>query len=108
VTELLAAQGPYNVVLSDAAPATSGASLVDTEASLALARRVLEIARGCLRPGGSLVVKVFQSGEEADLLRRMKNLFARARAFKPGASRSESRETYLLGFSYLHKSPKKT
>ena len=108
VAERLAARGPYNVVLSDAAPKTSGSSLVDTEASLELARRVLEMARGCLEPGGNLVIKVFQGGGEAELLKRMKSLFARARAFKPGASRRESRETYLLGFSYRHKSPKKT
>ena len=108
VAERLAAEGPYDAILSDAAPTTTGASLVDTEASLEIARRVLAIARGCLKPGGNLVIKVFQSGEEADVLRRMKNLFARARTFKPGASRRESRETYLLGFSYLQKSLKKT
>lgn len=104
----LAAYGPYDAVLSDAAPATSGASLVDTEASLEIARRVLEIASDTLKPGGNLVIKVFQGGAEAELLRRMKGLFARARAFKPAACRRESRETYLLGFSYLHKNPKKT
>ncbi|MBN1836372.1 MAG: RlmE family RNA methyltransferase [Spirochaetales bacterium] len=108
VAALLVATGPYDAVLSDAAPATSGASLVDTEASLELARRVMEVARSCLKPGGNLAIKVFQSGGEVEVLRRMKNLFARARAFKPGASRRESRETYLLGFSYLQKSPKKT
>ena len=108
VAARMAAQGPYDVVLSDAAPATSGSSLVDTEASLELARRVLEIAQGCLKPGGNLVIKVFQGGGEAELLKRMRSLFARARAFKPGASRRESRETYFLGFSYLHKYPKKT
>jgi 23S rRNA (uridine2552-2'-O)-methyltransferase len=108
VAERLATEGPYNVVLSDAAPATTGASLVDTETSLEIARRVLAIARGCLKPGGNLVIKVFQSGAEAELLRRMKNLFARARTFKPDASRRESRETYLLGFSYMQKSRKIT
>jgi 23S rRNA (uridine2552-2'-O)-methyltransferase len=108
VAEQLQAAGPYDAVLSDAAPSTSGAALVDTEASLEIAWRVLALARGCLKPGGNLVVKVFQSGGEAELLRRMKSLFARARAFKPGASRRESRETYLLGLSYLQKSPKKT
>jgi len=108
VADRLQAAGPYDAVLSDAAPSTSGAALVDTEASLQIAQRVLAIARGCLRPGGNMLVKVFQSGGEAELLRRMKNLFARARAFKPAASRRESRETYLLGLSYLQKSPKKT
>lgn len=108
VWERVGAEGPYNAILSDAAPSTSGASLVDTEASLEIARRVLEMARGCLKPGGNLVIKVFQSGAEIELLQRMRKLFARARAFKPGASRRESRETYLLGFSYLQKTPKKT
>ena len=108
VAERLQAAGPFDAILSDAAPSTSGTALVDTEASLELARRVLALARGCLKPGGNLVIKVFQSGGEAELLRRMKTLFARARAFKPGASRRESRETYLLGLSYLQKTPKKT
>jgi 23S rRNA (uridine2552-2'-O)-methyltransferase len=90
--------GPYELVLSDAAPHTSGSSLVDSQASLELARRAFELAGACLRPGGNLVLKVFQGGEEGALLERIRGAFARARAFKPGASRSESREVYFLGF----------
>jgi len=45
-----------------------------------------------------VAVKVFQGGEEGTLLQRLRAAFARARAFKPGASRSESREVYYLGF----------
>lgn len=99
--------GPYDLVLSDAAPQTTGTSLVDTQASLELARRAVELACLCLKPGGNLVVKVFQGGEENQLLTRMRSLFARARVFKPGASRSESREIFLLGFGFAEKSEKK-
>ncbi len=92
--------GPYDLVLSDAAPHTSGSSLVDAQASLQLAVRAFELACACLRPGGNLVLKVFQGGEEGSLLARIRAGFARARAFKPGASRSESREVYFLGFNF--------
>ncbi len=89
--------GPFNVILSDAAPRTSGSGVVDAQRSLEIAERVLEIAERTLEPGGHLVVKVFQGGEEGLLLKRMRALFRRARAFKPKASRNESRETYFLG-----------
>jgi 23S rRNA (uridine2552-2'-O)-methyltransferase len=88
---------PYDLVLSDAAPGTSGSGLVDTQGSLELARRAFRIALGTLRPGGNLVVKIFQGGEEKQLLEELKRAFERARAFKPAASRSESREVYFLG-----------
>jgi 23S rRNA U2552 (ribose-2'-O)-methylase RlmE/FtsJ len=84
--------------LSDAAPHTSGSALVDSQASLKLAERALQLALLYLKPGGAMVVKVFQGGEENLLLERMRAAFRRARAFKPGASRSESREVYFLGF----------
>ena len=95
--ERLRREGPYDLVLSDAAPETSGSHLVDAQGSLDLARQALRIASASLRPGGHLVVKVFQGGEEKGLLEEMKSSFERARAYKPAASRSESREVYFLG-----------
>jgi 23S rRNA (uridine2552-2'-O)-methyltransferase len=97
VLTALSEMGPFNVILSDAAPRTSGSGVVDARRSLEIAERVLEIAERTLEPGGHLVVKVFQGGEEGLLLKRMRALFRRARAFKPKASRNESRETYFLG-----------
>jgi 23S rRNA (uridine2552-2'-O)-methyltransferase len=99
--------GPFDVILSDAAPRTSGSGLVDAQRSLEIAERVVEIALCTLNPGGHLVVKVFQGGEEGRLLQRMKSLFSRARAFKPKASRGESRETYFLGLFFGVKVEKK-
>lgn len=103
----LAELGPYDLVLSDAAPRTSGSGLVDAQGSLEIAERVLEIAANTLKPGGNLVAKVFQGGEEGQLLRQMKSLFRRARAFKPEASRNKSRETYFLGLYFGVKVEKK-
>ena len=97
VEKSLGELAPYDLVLSDAAPQTSGSAVVDSQGSLELAARAVELACRWLRTGGSVVVKVFQGGEEGTLLQRLRAAFARARAFKPGASRSESREVYYLG-----------
>ncbi|HNY98926.1 MAG TPA: RlmE family RNA methyltransferase [Rectinema sp.] len=93
--------GPYNLVVSDAAPATSGNRLVDQARSEELVEAVIGLALEVLAPGGALVTKIFQGGEERRLLTELRAHFAQARAFKPQACRSESFETYLVatGFS---------
>jgi len=93
--------GPYNLVVSDAAPATSGNRLVDQARSEELVEAVMGLAMGVLAPGGALVTKIFQGGEERRLLIELRAHFTQARAFKPQACRSESFETYLVatGFS---------
>ncbi|HET6486825.1 MAG TPA: RlmE family RNA methyltransferase, partial [Spirochaetia bacterium] len=78
--------GPFDVVLSDAAPSTTGTRALDTVRSLEIARQVLSICERCLNPRGSCVLKIFQGGAEREILDRMKVLFATARAFKPKAS----------------------
>lgn len=89
--------GPYQLVISDAAPATTGNRAVDTARSEGLVELVLFYAEQMLCPGGNFVVKVFQGGGEQKILAKMRTLFTTARAFKPEACRSESFETYFIG-----------
>lgn len=93
----LAEHGPYDVILSDAAPSTSGNKGLDTDRSEAIVEAVLEYAEAMLKPGGSMVAKLFIGGGQRDILDRMKALFTTARAFKPEACRSVSFETYVVG-----------
>ncbi len=93
--------GPYDVVISDAAPKTTGNRLVDTQRSYALTERVLELASVCLIQGGHLVMKIFQGGAEQELRERIKGNFRSVKAFKPRSSRKESIETYLVGICKL-------
>lgn len=102
VLAAIAARGPFDVVLSDAAPSTSGNRLRDTARSLELGRAVLDAASRCLRPGGNLALKIFQGGGERELLESLRAGFETARAFKPKASRSESMELYFVA---LHRLP---
>ncbi len=98
--EQLAALGPYDLVLSDAAPSTSGMVIQDVQRSLEIVEGVLELAERVLRRGGGLVVKIFQGGDEKQVLDRIRRLFERAQAFRPQASRSESREVFFIGLSF--------
>ncbi|MBN1243738.1 MAG: RlmE family RNA methyltransferase [Spirochaetales bacterium] len=93
----LAARGPYDLVLSDAAPSTTGNSTVDTGRSESIVEAVLDMADEFLAPGGAVVAKLFVGGGERELLDRMKAAYTVARGFKPKTCRSESFETYLIG-----------
>jgi 23S rRNA (uridine2552-2'-O)-methyltransferase len=96
----IAAAGPYDAVVSDAAPSTTGNRTMDTARSADIVRQVLAICRSCLAPGGSCVMKIFQGGEEKAILDEMRAMFAAVRAFKPKASRSDSMETYFIGTAF--------
>lgn len=99
IRDTLLEKGPYNLVISDAAPATTGNRSVDTLRSLSLVEEVLLYAELGLVKGGSMVVKVFQGGDTASILKRMRELFHTAKSFKPEACRSESFETYYIGLN---------
>ncbi|HEQ70862.1 MAG TPA: RlmE family RNA methyltransferase [Spirochaetia bacterium] len=96
----IAADGPFDLVISDAAPKTSGQKEVDALRSLSLVESVLEIARLCLKPGGSLVVKIFQGAGEQEYFKELKRYFLTVKGFKPQASRRESFETYFVGIGF--------
>ncbi len=100
VVARIAEAGPFDAVVSDAAPSTTGNRTLDTARSARIARAVLARCRRCLVPGGSCVLKIFQGGEERDILQEMRGMFESARGLKPKASRSESMETYFLGLGY--------
>lgn len=85
-----------DVVLSDMSPNLSGIASADQARAAELVRTAIDFCRAQLQPGGALLVKVFQGGEFAGLLKEMKGLFREVRTLKPAASREESRETYLL------------
>ena len=99
----LAGHGPYSLLISDAAPATTGSRPVDTLRSLALAEEVLLYAETVLEPGGGMVVKVFQGGDTAGLFRRIRELFKTGKSFKPAACRAGSFETYYVGLGFKKK-----
>jgi 23S rRNA (uridine2552-2'-O)-methyltransferase len=100
VEELKQDHAPFDVVLSDMAPATSGIRSADSARSSLLFERALAVAEALLRPGGHFLAKIFQGSEFHDLLIAVKLRFRRVKVVKPDASKKTSKEIYILGMEY--------
>lgn len=89
-----------DLVISDMAPNISGTKAVDQPRSMYLAELALDMAQRVLRPGGSFVCKVFQGEGFDEFVKTARNSFERVRVIKPEASRSGSREVYLVARNF--------
>ena len=88
---------PIDLVLSDMSPNISGIALSDQARAMHLAELALEFAVKHLKPGGNLLVKVFQGSGFQEFLREMRGRYKEVVTRKPEASRGRSNELYLLG-----------
>ena len=88
---------PIDLVLSDMSPNISGIALSDQARAMHLAELALEFSVKYLKPGGGLLVKVFQGSGFQEFMREMRGRFAQVASRKPEASRGRSNELYLLG-----------
>ena len=86
-----------DLVVSDMAPNLSGIDAADQARSVHLGELALDFAVGHLRPGGDLLVKVFQGAGLPEFQRAMAGRFTKVYVRKPRASRDRSRETFLVG-----------
>lgn len=97
--QLTAAVDEYSgvdLVISDIAPNSSGMKAIDQPRSMYLVELVYDFAVRHLKPGGSLLCKVFQGSGFDELVRTARRDFGRVVIRKPKASRARSVETYLL------------
>jgi 23S rRNA (uridine2552-2'-O)-methyltransferase len=92
--------GLADVVLSDMAANATGHRKTDHLKIMALVEAAAEFAGEVLSPGGAFLAKVLQGGTEASLLAGLKRRFANVRHVKPGASRADSAELYLLATGF--------
>lgn len=90
---------PVDLVLSDMAPNISGIAASDQARVMHLAELTLEFCRDHLKPGGDMLVKVFQGSGFVELRKMLAEAFETLQTKKPAASRDRSAETYLLGRS---------
>ena len=97
IRKVIKENGPYDLVVCDAAPKTTGNRTVDTARSEQLVEMAVWYAQTMLKSGGNFAVKIFQNGDQQRILKSMREIFESAKGFKPEACRSESFETYLIG-----------
>jgi len=88
--------GPADVILSDMAASSTGHRQTDHIRIIALCETAALFARDTLNEGGVFVAKVLRGGADGDLLTQLKRDFTTIRHYKPGASRSDSAEIYLV------------
>ncbi|WP_040660637.1 RlmE family RNA methyltransferase [Neisseria shayeganii] len=90
-----------DLVICDMAPNMSGHAVSDQARSYHLCELALDFAANHLKPGGHLLVKVFQGAGYQEYVQAMREVFAQVQVRKPKASRDRSSETYLLGRNKL-------
>ena len=88
---------PFDLVLSDMAPNISGIRERDDALMMELVDKTLQIVDELLKTKGSTLIKVFQ-GESLDYTRDALSVrFNKVKISKPKASRSNSKEIYIIG-----------
>ena len=85
-----------DLVLSDMAPNMSGIAVVDQARVMLLAELTLDFCAQHLKPGGDMLVKVFQGDGFMELRKALQQQFRTLQMRKPLASRNRSAEIYLL------------
>ncbi|RKZ69712.1 MAG: 23S rRNA (uridine(2552)-2'-O)-methyltransferase RlmE [Gammaproteobacteria bacterium] len=94
-------RGKVDLVISDMAPNISGMGSVDMPRAYYLSELALDLARQVLKPGGGLLVKLFQGEGFEAYNKELKSSFAKVVMRKPRASRARSREVYALATGFL-------
>jgi 23S rRNA (uridine2552-2'-O)-methyltransferase len=89
-----------DLLLSDMAPNMSGVSAVDIPRAMYLVELVFELANKVLKPGGTLLTKLFHGRGFEELIKQARSSFKKVVIRKPSASRSRSKESYLLAKDY--------
>ncbi|ASD64173.1 RlmE family RNA methyltransferase [Bdellovibrio bacteriovorus] len=90
---------PFDIVMSDMAPKTTGIRMTDQARSMELCELALDVARRFLKKDGHFVCKLFHSDDFGKLRDEMKKTFAKVEAVKPDSTRKISKEIFLVGLS---------
>ncbi|AZZ36313.1 50S rRNA methyltransferase [Bdellovibrio sp. qaytius] len=88
---------PFDLVLSDMAPKTTGIRVTDQARSYELCEIALNVARKFLRKDGNFVCKLFHSDDFSKLRAEIQKDFQKFEAVKPDSTRKISKEIFLVG-----------
>ena len=90
-----------DLVISDMAPNLTGIRVTDQSRNMAIAELVYDFSTQILKPGGDLLVKLFEGDGTYEYRQLLKEKFAKVLVRKPKASHDQSREFYVLARSYV-------
>ena len=87
---------PVDLVISDMAPNLTGMKAVDQPAMIYLAELAVDLVRQVMTDDGIFIAKLFQGEGFDEFVRNTRTVFNVVSLKKPDASRSKSREVYLV------------
>lgn len=93
--------GKADVVMSDMAASASGHKQTDHIRIIALCETAAYFAFDVLEEGGTFVAKVLAGGAEGELQKLLKQRFDKVANVKPGASRADSSEKFVVATGFL-------
>jgi len=96
-TAELSAFAPYDVVLSDMAPNTSGSKIRDQAGSLELCLRALDVALALGKVGSHFVAKIFMSGDFQVARKIAGERYEKCQVIRPEGTRQQSTEVFIVG-----------
>jgi len=85
-----------DLLMSDLSPKTSGHIFVDVYNSISLSKKAFHLSKNVLSKKGFFVTKVFQGNEFNSYIHILKKMFLKVKIYKPYASRSNSREIFIV------------
>jgi len=91
---------PFDVVMSDMAPKTTGIRVTDQARSVELCDIALQTAERFLKPKGTFICKLFHSDEFEDFRARLRARFEKVELLRPKSTRKESKEIFFVALSY--------
>ena len=92
---LKAAGDAFDLVLSDMSPKLSGIAEVDQSGIVVCGDLAINAAQKCLRPGGSLVMKLFKGEETNKFIKRIEKHFQKIARCELDSTRQTSNEFYV-------------
>ena len=87
---------PVDLVISDMAPNLTGMKAVDQPAMIYLAELAVDLVQQVMTDDGIFIAKLFQGEGFDEFVRNTRKVFNTVSLKKPDASRSKSREVYLV------------
>lgn len=100
--EVLVKGQPLDWVVSDMSPNISGIIDVDQPRGMELVELALDFALSHLKPQGGFLFKMFQGEGFDPFIKNIRKHFKQVNVRKPDASRSASRELYVLARGYYN------
>jgi 23S rRNA (uridine2552-2'-O)-methyltransferase len=90
-------EAPYDCIVSDMAPSTSGVIFRDQTLSEELCHKVVLLCDDLLKPRGNMVMKLFMGPGAKEVELEVKKRFEKHHFFKPQSTRKESKEIFIVG-----------